>query len=519
MGVSCNKLDLNKIASGELAPSLAVPLAHANFSIMDIFKSPDINNYVTVDQNSGMVAVYYKGEIFKFSGSDFINLDNFYQPQVYNLAELGGFVTPAFNDVLDYRGTQEIDFRFGEQEQITEFKFDNGQLKFTVVNSFAHSSKVEFSIPNLKKNGIPFRGSVNVTPSSTGSSNFEISQEDLKGYVADLTLNNTAVNKLKVDYHVLIQGNGAPTRSTDKINITASFTNVKVDYAKGYFQTRNIASISDSIVIDMFNQTAGGYFELIDPRIKFLITNSFGIPVNINVGHIRSTNAMTGQIYELMGFNNSIDISIPTQIGQDALTTIYFDKNNTTNISQLISSVPKSLSFAISAKMNKDGVGAVENFVSKDSKIKIEAEIELPLEGLAHSFVIRDTVKFNAPGNIQNLNAVMFRFFVENGFPLDVFAKVRFLDENYNQVFTLWDTQEQLIKSGELNADGKVVKNTMKVSDLKLNAEQLKLLPQIKFVELIAETQTKDAMLGKYIKIYDTYKIGLKLSGQFDIKY
>lgn len=516
--LSCKKTDVKKLSLGEWNPNLAVPLAHSTFDVYDIFAHTNAEDLVVIDPNTGLLALVYKSDIATLNGNQYVSINNFSENKSLSLSALGGTTSPSFSSTLSHSGNEEIDFAFDNSAQIKEFKFDDGDLSFNISSTFRHPVTISFSVPSLKKNGVIFNKTINVNASS-GTASTATVYEDLTGYIADLTLGNTTSNKLNVNYQVTVNGNGNAVSATDQINIEFDFSSLKMDYAKGFFGTRNLAIPSDSVLLKVFQYSDEGHFELVNPEIRFYLTNSFGLPVNLNINQVKTININSGQVLNLLGYSQQHLLNYPSIMGDSSLTTIVFNKTNTTNLEQVVSPAPKYVTFDANAVANPGGNTGIDNFVTKDSRLKAQCEVELPLHGLAHSFKLRDTVNFSTPTEAENLRSVMFRLIIDNGFPINVLAKLRFLDENYQEVFTYSNDQLLLIDSAPVDGNGKVIANKKKITDIKLNENQIQLLNHVKYIEIQAEANTLDFASGKHIKIYESYKLNLKLSGQFEGKF
>jgi hypothetical protein len=515
---SCKKLDLKKLASTEWNPDLAIPLAHSTFDVYDIFAHTNHNDIVVIDPNTGFIALVYKSDIATIDGEQFVTISDYTSTKNFSTTSLGGVASPSFNSTLTTNDSEDFSFSFNNGAQIKEFKFDAGNFDLNISSSFKHPIILTISIPSLTKNGNPFSKTINVSPASGGGNSTAVSNEDLTGYIADLTLNNNTVNKLQVNYAVTLAGNGSALGASDNIAINASFNTMKMDYAKGYFGQQTLNLNRDSVLLKIYQSTQDGVFQLVDPKVRFFIQNSFGMPLTLNLNQVQSINTHTGQVLNLLGYAQQIPLNVPTVIGDSALTTIQFDKTNTANIIQVVSPAPKYFSFNANAVTNPSGNLGVDNFVSKKSRVKVSTEVELPLYGMAHSFRIRDTTKFTSPGEAKYLKSVMFRLIVVNGFPINVFSKIRFLDENYQEVFVLTDDQKMLVEAALVNSAGDVTQSVKKITDLLLTESQIALLDHVKNLEIYAEANTKDFANGQNVKIYDYYKLDLRLGVQFETK-
>ncbi len=515
---SCKKLDLDKLTMGEWNPNLAIPLAHSTFDVYDVLAYTDHNDLVVIDPSSGLLALIYNSDVTSIQGDQFMLSNDFSKSKNVSLTDMGGVSSPAFSSSLSHNDNEVVDFSFSNGALIKEFKFDDGNFDIAVSSSFKHPITINISIPSLKKNGAPFTTAINLAAASGSNSTTSVN-ENLSDYIADLTLNNTSSNKLKVNYSISVNGNGNAILPTDNLSFSFNFSSMKMNYAKGYFGTQNIDMHKDSVLLKIYQTLDEGQFELVDPKVRFFINNSFGMPINLKLNQISTININTNQVLNLLGYTQTITLNTPTVIGDSAMTTVAFDKNNTTNIQQVVTPAPKYLTFDAKAVTNPNGNLGTDNFISKKSKIEIKSEVELPLHGLAYNFKVRDTVDFTSPSESKNIRSVMFRLITNNGFPINVFAKIKFLDENHNEVFVLTDEQKLLVMSAEVDGQGKVTSSSKKITDLTLSQAQIDLLDQVKYIELFAEANTKDFQSGKNIKIYDTYKLDLKLSVQFEAKF
>lgn len=517
----CKKLspsDFNKLAGGEWAPDLAIPVAHSVFDIYDVLAHIDSSDLIVVNPTTGFIALNYKTTTTSIAGSDYIKVNDFSDVATVSLTELGTPPVPSFTGQLNFDNSETIDFSLEEGDvKLKEFKFDEGELNLSANSSFQHSITLTISIPALKKNGISFTKTIQLAAAS-GSNSTSITNEDLKGYLLDLTTVSGTDNAFEIDYSVQLQGTGNTINATDKIDLTFNFGSIKMDYAKGYLGQRVDDIFQDSVLLKIFENSQAGYFEMKDATVRFTIQNSFGIPLKLKLNQLQTINTENGVISNLLGYPQNIDIQSPTILGDSAQTEFVLDKSNTTNINQIITPTPKYFSFNANLLTNPNGYSGMNNFISKNSKLSIRTEVELPLYGLAHSFVLKDTVDFQPPTEANMIKSVMFRLIVNNGFPIDAFSKLKFVDENYQTKFEISDLNDPIVKSAITNTNGDVVSNTKKITDLKLNEQQIALLDKVKYIIIVAELQTKDAKNGKYVKFYDFYKLALKLSVEFEGK-
>lgn len=509
----CKKLEFDKIASTAWNPNLAVPLAYANFGVYDILALQDSNDLVVIDNTSGAIALVYKGEIVSFDAQSIVQLNDQTQQADLSLAELNMIAVPAFSGSVTTNNTENVNFTTNAGVELHSIRFKEGMLNLNVSTELKHDLAVELTFPEFKQNGVPVSRTVNLN--YTGSTpHTATANVNLTDVVADLTLGNTTFNAFEIEIETTITGSGEEVAGTEDIEFGFNFTNLAFENARGDFGQQNLGISEDTILLRLFETATAGHFELINPKIKFIVDNSFGFPVDIHFANMKSINVNTGQEYPLTGFPPVFGINAPASMGQTTTSTLELNTSNTANLSTVISPVPKYFYFEADALSNPDGPASPLNFIEGDSKFRVRTEIELPLEGLAYGFELRDTVDFNFNEDVSAIESIMFRINVDNGFPVDFKTQLVFLDASYHPLFNLFTTPQDVVQSALVDAGGKVNQHTKKITDASLSATQISLLPNVKYILVNGVAQTLNATTGGIVKFYDSYHLGLKIGMQ-----
>ncbi len=510
---SCKKLEFDKIAKTAWNPNLAVPLAHANFGVYDILALQDSNDLVVIDNNTGAIALVYKGEIASFDAQTIVQLPNQNDQENLSLADLGMVAVPSFSGTVTTNTTETITFNTNAGVELHTLRFKNGIVNLNVSTDLKHDITLVMTFPELKLNGTPITRTVNLnyTGSIPQTSNVSINLTDV---VADFTVGNTTVNEFEVDCQTTITGTGQDITGTENIDLDFGFNNLAFENATGYFGQQNLGISNDTILLRLFENSTAGYFELINPKVKFIVDNSFGFPSRINFAEMKTINASTGEEFPLTGFPPTLTINAPATMGQSATTTLELNTSNTANLTTILSPVPKFFYFEATAQSNPNGQTAALNFIEDDSKFTVRTEIELPLEGLAYGFELRDTVNFNFSEDVSAIESIMFRINVDNGFPVDFKTQLVFLDQNYNPLFNVFSSPQDVVSSALVDNTGKVNQRVQKITDVTLNTGQIALLPNTKYILINGVAQTLEATNGQIVKFYDTYNLSLKLGMQ-----
>jgi hypothetical protein len=202
----------------------------------------------------------------------------------------------------------------------------------------------------------------------------------------------------------------------------------------------------------------------------------------------------------------------------DSTVTILGQINNvnTTNFNTLINNTPKYLTYSAGVVTNPNGQTATENFISKNSMVKLKANIELPLEGFAYDFEIKDTLDFNFSNQTDLVEKVLFRLISKNGFPMNLIISGDFVDENYNPLVDFIGGEKEMLGAAQVDNTGRVTSPNTKIIDVVFDKTKINLLKNAKHI-LIKATASSTQPEFTVVKLFDDYKLLLKLAMQVKI--
>ncbi|WP_027418894.1 hypothetical protein [Crocinitomix catalasitica] len=517
----CKKLDpykdLSKITSTSWNPILAVPVAHTEFGVYDILARTDSTDLVIIDPITGEIALTYKGEILSFRAEDLFDIPDFSESLRFSLLDLGPLPAISYSGTATSSETSSLLIEPVAGMEIHSVTFKSGSLDFSFSTDLKHDLTIEIEIPSLLVGGAPINESFELT--YDGDVPQELARSiDLAGAIGDFTLDGMTVNEIEANYSITINGTGEEIVGTESFETSIGFTDINYKNATGNFGMHSLGSYSDSILLRIFNNAIDGYFELTNPKIRLEMINSFGFPVEVNLSDLKTVSEVTGETFVLDGYPSTISIPYPTEFGDDRSYLLELNKTNTTNISTIITPVPKYFHFAASGLANPDGPPVTPNFIEDVSQFKINAEIELPLEGFAHGFQMVDTVEFDFSDDVEEVERVMFRLIINNGFPIDLSAGVTFVDEDYTTLLTPTIGIENIVKSGRINADGLVIDKTEQITDISIERLDVPKLKHAKYIIIRTDAETANGINGDIVKLYDFYSLSIKLGMQVEGK-
>ncbi|NTW33722.1 MAG: hypothetical protein HGB12_14060, partial [Bacteroidetes bacterium] len=417
------------------------------------------------------------------------------------------------NDSVSIPYSDNYTFVSPNNERFDSIFLKTCNIVFNINGDINHNAKIKISIPSAKKNGTSFQktidynysGSVPVIVNSAFS---------LDGYTIYLVTGN----QLAINFVITFYGDGNTDNSPYSINMGESIQSIKFRKIFGYLGQLPFSFKQDSIDIGINSNNILGSITFTSPKLTIKANNGIGVPINITfdlLEAISSNNSVAINCTEL----NPFHIAAPTFA---QTVTSSFELNNTNihpNIVDALnmSPAPKYINFHANALFNPIGDPAAKNFAIDSSKIALDMELELPLEGKIPIFELQDTVDMDLGKELENLEWILFKISTTNGFPIDATVQVYFADSLNVKLDSLIVPLEQLISSGVVGANGKVVTPTTKATSVRIEKNRLDNLVTTKKLFIYAKLNSANNG-ATTIRIYSDYTIDVKIGVQAQAK-
>lgn len=312
---SCIKdnFELDKLAKVEWNPNIAVPLVYSSLSIQDILTKNDKSGLINVDSNHFCTLVY-QGNLFSTIASDLVKIPDQVTPPFSASLDLTQIPILLSNASITVPYSQTVDFVSGPNSpKIDSMIFKTGTVELSLNSDFQYKGQIKIQIPAAKKNGVSlsqtlllnYTGTVPVIASAV---------IDLSGYHFDMTNGGTTSNQFVVNYEVTLTGPGPTPTTVNKIVVSSALKNMTFDRIYGDLGQLPLSLDQDTVDISIFKNAIGsGVISLADPRLKMIISNSYGVPIQANVAVL---NAYTpGKIaYPVTGTPNPLPILSPKHV-------------------------------------------------------------------------------------------------------------------------------------------------------------------------------------------------------------
>ena len=498
---ACNKdkFETDRLKKTSYNPSIAAPVVNSEVGVYDIMARTDSSD-VSVDNSTGLVSLVYDGDLISFEGKKFIDIpDQTAATQTVNFTGGGG-------------GNANFTYNFNggnSQNDIDSVWVKNGAMDLQISGSA--SADLEIKVPGLRgPNGNTFTKNISFT-NSTSSKSYSLS--DHRWELLDGMGNP---NKAEFEFTV------SNASSNGSVDIDISLNGIAFDAVFGDFGQRQIAFSQDSILLKVFKGSQPGVFQLNESLLELDIENSFGIPVGVTVDTLQAINFNTGNKQSLnYSGTNPFIIDAPklSEFGSSANTTWTIDKNNS-DVDLAVNSTPKWIHHVVDGESNPSSGPNQYNFVTDESQVRIKSRLRMPLRGYAHSWSLRDTVEFSVgEERFDNVNEVMVRTLIENGFPFLTDVQLFLADADTNVVDSVYYDTRRQIESADTDANGNVTAPTVKMTSVVVKKDRKEDLINSKFLIIEGNARTDGGLGGQEVSIYDDQKmnvqVGLKVGGSF----
>lgn len=506
----CKKYTIEKIEVLPWDTEIALPLVNSTFYVSDIFEIGDNSILEYIDVNEGLLGISYTGTILSYEASEIIEVSDQDFNNSIQYPDPG--LPVSIIDTLYQSVIFTLDFESQNLNGIEAkyLKMLAGSLDLTINSNIAYLSNIEIQIPHMKKNGVIYQFESDVQPGVSISSS-----DDLEEYILDLSQEDLNYNQLRIDYRLIIDYDPNTPSTGENVDILFHFNQPELDYVIGYFGINSITNNTDTIKIEIFDNTISGHFQFLDPYMYVNFNNSFGFPTLIDVTEFKSVNQVTGEetpLY-LEGLTDTpFEISYPLQIGDSTLDEFYFDNTNS-NIEVVLNDADKYIIWGINASSNPDGPSNNFNFLSHDSKMEVSTTLTVPLKGYAWDWIFSDTTRIDTGSIIDDPEEVIeltLRLVLDNGFPAEGIVQIYTLDSLFQVTDSLFDSPTQILESGTL-VDGIITEPAKTITDIVLSDSKKDNFLHAQNLITTAKMQTTNGSDQEVIQIYDYYSIQVQL--------
>jgi len=483
---ACKKFEnIKGVDSDNWDPDLALALVNTDMTVQDVLNDFETGGYVQVDNTTGFVTLVYEGRVVSVSGEEISTIPDFSIP------------------VVDSAIVAQFEFPAGDVIQEAHYKA--GQITYELTSPVADPVNVTLEfVGATNASGQPLTETITLNSTNTLTGTISLANT-----IFDFQNNN---NEFPFRYTAIRQSNG------DRIllsNANLHFQGVQYQYLQGYVGPYAFNPPEDTVILDLFKNWQQGELYLEEPKVQFIINNSFGFPIRLTANKLDADTYRGGVIgLNSAQLSSGVNLAYPSlsEVGETKTTTITID--NTSNLPQIIQDVPHAVHYDLSAMANPDSIPNSNLHFTDTSKFSVDVNVELPMYGWARGFVLEDT--FNLDLAIyEEFEKVGFKLITENGFPAEAKIQLYFMDNFGNTVDSLiHEPTPVVLAAAPVDGSGKVTQREERIIESYFPADRyLDLLQNAKKIRIRASIETTDAGTQS-VRFYSDYGLGIKLGAR-----
>lgn len=405
------------------SPSASLPLLNTSLVLSDLI-TVDQNNSMLIENEDKSYSLYYRTQVQSQPVGEFFPK---VPEQNYSKSFSLGLNAPAFGWSTKTTFNGEIPLQLSEFE-LYKLESRQGDLTITLRSDYQHDIKVDLTLPNIQDaNGNATQLQFDLKYSlGNNSSTKTIPLKEYGISISD--------SRLSYEMAMTIEGSGKPISSTDEVSFDFKMAGIEFSYIEGNFAGIKIPVQADSLDIPLLASAINGNIAL-NPSLNMTFSNSFGVGIlpdlsNIYVkrksGSVRLQDKGSSQF-----FSGSFALPYPESRNAGAASKTQSVDENNSNIKDAFAELPKGVAYAFGFAM--ESAAGDTSFVTSESAIGVDLEVELPLEG-SFNILLEDTVAVNFASLSDNLEELKILIKTENSFPIDAKMQVYFLDEKNSKI-------------------------------------------------------------------------------------
>lgn len=410
--------------------------------------------------------------------------------------------------------------------QLKSIRVKDGRVKVKVYNPLGTKVLFKVQMPGVTQNGVVFEQNYSVDAGSVANPTVKEEWLELSNYQIDLRgVSGLEFNILQTKLSLTTDPNGVPVSisSAYDFKFEASLTDIKVDYAKGYFGSKVFSDVAD-FNIDFLSKITEGTLDLPETALQISIENGIKVPVRGQLHYLKNTNQL-GNTVSLTSPEIGPSFYISPAVGswsslQSNSQELTFDPVNS-NLESFLENLGAANEASYEVQLNPWGnTSAGNDEAFPNSRIKVKASAQLPLKLGLDGLTLRDTFDINFKQNDAQTHVESGLIYIDvtNAFPFSCDPVLYLMTEEGQILHTLIGSSQ--ISSCEMAVidpiDG--LKKQPSHIEFLLGKEQLADLAVLKKIIVEARFDSPNASTGisepKQVqaKAFLSFKLRMKLN-------
>lgn len=324
-----------------------------------------------------------------------------------------------------------------EDIQLKTILLKAGEIEIKLKNPLPTKTFFQVTLPGVEKDNVPFDNIYEAPPGTISNPGLVTEVLDLSGYIMDLTgVSGGDYNILKSQITASTDPNGPTVLLTTQhvTNVDATFRNIKIDYARGYFGNQ-ILSDTSSIHINELNAVYAGAIDLPNSTFIFEIENGIKVAGQGKLHLVENTNS-SGNVVALTGSQIGGTFNLDPATGSFSTLTssfrnVEFNSSNS-NIETYLENLGANHEVGYSIEINPWGsVSGSWDELFSNSRLRVKLKANMPLNIGMDNLTLKDTfdVVLNQDPDKTRIKSGELILNASNSFPISGKLKLYLLDE------------------------------------------------------------------------------------------
>ncbi len=432
---------------------------------------------------------------------------------------------PAGFTIVNEIEEHELDFK---GVQLKKIRISNGKIGLRVYNPLPTKTFFTLKLPGVTKNGNTFEQNYIAPASSTSQPGLIEAEANISGYDIDLTgLDGSNFNMLQSLLIVSSDPSGPSITVTNSqiFKVEANFTNLQMDYARGYFGEKVIQDTSE-FVLDALLSLTNGSLDLPSPKLSIEVINGVKVEARAALISLENTN-WSGNTVQLIAPQIGTPIYIDGATGswssiQSSTESIHFDGSNS-NIEGYLENIGSSHRIIYKIELNPWGnTSGGWNELFPNSRLKVKVNAQMPLSIGADGLTLADTFDLNLKQDLEktHIESGSFVLNAANTFPFNASTELHLINEQGEELFII-QSQNKIVSSvfGILELSTGLMKKDSEVifeltPDILLNLDEVKKV----MVRAVFDTPNGNGTGNQQMSFPNGAYMAVKLKTHFKLK-
>ena len=495
MSHSCVKVDdFDPDENGDfgITYDLAFPLVDQYLTFGDLL--PEFDRQYIISGPDGLLRIVYREE-FTFGFDDLGIFIPDIPPVTVNFPATIPPNLDFVGNAMTFQQSHTQQMLIGDGIRIDSARSQEMDFRFQISTQIQNPFRIDMIAHNIvDANGRPFQVSRSFPGSRTGSQGTVIDSVLFAYSIVPDNSQPTNLHVLNFDYTITVYRDTLITHEQVTFaNISASFRNIEPDYIFGYFGMLNfpVSSYTDLSIFDRFPMDL---LEIERADMQIRATNAFGIPIMLNA---EIETLRRNPPNERLPIENE-RLDFPANTLAPPVVSPPFQMEIQHLINDDLGNLPYRVQYSATLTLNPDNNPMQQNFASRNSFVRVEAGVEIPLRLRVGGLVVSDTIDFAGLPFPDGIISFSVRANLHNAFPIDVAVSLFMLDGNFQIIDSIWaltpdDTEKRpLAVPGGRVENGRVVEPRIAQMQVPLSNSQIENLRNTRHIKIMGVLNTSD---------------------------